>query len=311
LSSIVLSLGFLFIAYLSWQAWPLLTSQAAQARWSLFTISALLGMTSILITAWYFYKLLEKFQGALPQRLCLNMFYFSLIAKYIPGKIWTLVSQRLLSQGQVSRASIILANLELTATQINNTLCVGVTLLLFLYHQYALLVSITIIAAITCYSLSVSCAMHKLSGKFLSVLRKTKRFRDLNLAGLHCHPRFSKFGLTVFFIASLIGFAASHFFMLLSLFSLDIDSALFYTALLALSWIIGVITLISPAGMGIRELIFIVLAQLSSQQVDQQLLAAIAVVSRLWIIAYEITSVALLFLVNKYFPAQPTASLDA
>jgi len=259
-------------------------------------------------TSWYFFKLLEKFHGPLAWRMSLNMYYFSQIAKYIPGKIWSMLFQGLIGQGRISTTSIVLANVELTATQINNTLFTGLALILFLNHQFIALVLVLIIGAALCYTLSVSCLINKLSARLINLLRKTKRFQHWKMNTDGCHPQFRKIDLIVFFLVFCACAAISHVVLLLSIFSFDTQTAIFYAALLILSWIIGVVVMISPAGMGIRELIFIVLAQLSSQQIDQQTLAAIAVVTRLWMIAYELLGVALLYLFNKRFPQRQTSS---
>ena len=294
--------GFVFIAYLLKQGWPVLHKQLSQIRWDLFLTSIVIALCGSVITSFYFHKLLEKFHGPLPSRLCINMYFFSQIAKYIPGKIWALIFQGLIGRGHVSGSTIILANVELTATQINNTLCTGLVLILYLQAHYALALLVLIITAAGCYMISVSCFIKKTSGRLLSILRKTKKYQHLDIHTLTCQHRFHTGWLMAFFVLFCAAAAVSHFAMLLSLFSFSTQTAMFYTALLTLSWIIGVITLISPAGMGVRELIFIVLAQVSSQQLDQQTLAAIAVVTRLWMIVYEMLGVSLLYLINKRFP---------
>jgi hypothetical protein len=275
------------------QGWPILLAQLARTSFSMLALSLIVALAGALATSLYFYKLLQKFQGHIDVLLCLNMFFFGQIAKYIPGKVWTLVFQGFLGQGRARPSSIILANIDLTALQINNSTCVGLSLLFFLSGQYLLLVACVIVAGLFCHLLSISCFIPKL------IHRLSSRIKQLAKLDSSCQPAISARHSLSFFVLHFITMALGHALLLLAVFAMSPSEALFYTALLALSWVIGMVTLISPAGMGIREMAFILLANIGTHSVDLQTLAAIAVVTRLWMIMQELTANLLLYLYNK------------
>ena len=70
--------------------------------------------------------------------------------------------------------------------------------------------------------------------------------------------------------------------------------------------------MISPAGLGIREIVFIFLAQSSGQSASVEVLAAIAVVARFWLVLQELIGVAIAHFYSAYGPEHSAeASIDA
>ena len=78
--------------------------------------------------------------------------------------------------------------------------------------------------------------------------------------------------------------------------------ALTYVAFLGLSWVAGALTLIAPAGIGVREFVFILLAQTMEENVDLEVLAAIAIVARCWLIVQELIGVILVYIYFSFSP---------
>ena len=67
------------------------------------------------------------------------------------------------------------------------------------------------------------------------------------------------------------------------------------TALLLLSWLVGALAFVFPAGIGVRELVFVALAGIVSQTPHAGLFAGAALASRLVQILSDIVGVLLFF----------------
>jgi len=88
------------------------------------------------------------------------------------------------------------------------------------------------------------------------------------------------------------------FLVLSASFGLSIREASGYIAFLGLSWIVGILAFFVPAGMGVREGIFILLAKHAGIDVTIETLVSIAVITRLWLIIQEIGGASIIFLRN-------------
>ena len=82
--------------------------------------------------------------------------------------------------------------------------------------------------------------------------------------------------------------------MLRAAFDMSTNDAAVFTGYLGLSWIFGVVTIISPSGMGTRELFFILVARAFETDVTVETITAIAVFSRGWLITQDILGAAIL-----------------
>lgn len=290
---LVFIVGVAFIVYLCWQSRAVIAALIPNIDVGLFLLSIIIALLGTLVTSLFFHRLLHKYHQDTELKLTIDMYFFGQLAKYIPGKVWSLVFQRLLSQGQISSSSIVLSNIDLTILQINNSVVVGACLILALGHWYGYMVSVVLLGFVTCHYLSTSCFNERC---VVFASRWIHRFAKLNIA---CDPRISLLQSLSFYSLFVIANVVSNVFLLISVFGLGLQQALFYTGLFALSWVVGVITMVSPAGMGVRELVFIFLAKLTGQQVDDASLAAIATIARLWMIFQEISSAALLYAYNN------------
>ncbi|MBE9563224.1 MAG: hypothetical protein IMF12_10225 [Proteobacteria bacterium] len=73
-----------------------------------------------------------------------------------------------------------------------------------------------------------------------------------------------------------------------------------YIAYLGIAWIVGVLSFFIPGGMGVRELVFVILANSVSNEVSLEMLSSIAVISRFWIILQELTGISLILIWDFY-----------
>ena len=107
-----------------------------------------------------------------------------------------------------------------------------------------------------------------------------------------------------FYVAFLLSYLVSHWLFLYALMEVSWHEYVWFTACLALAWVLGVITLVFPGGIGIREFVFIVSAGQLPDAPDLEVLGTIAVFSRLWLICQELLGVVFISGLNYCKPYQ-------
>ena len=86
---------------------------------------------------------------------------------------------------------------------------------------------------------------------------------------------------------------------IMGLLVIDLFDAFILVGYLAIAWMVGTVTLITPAGLGIREVVFVLLIQQSHPGFDTATLALLALGLRLWQISHELLGAALVALVAQ------------
>jgi hypothetical protein len=106
-------------------------------------------------------------------------------------------------------------------------------------------------------------------------------------------PKINNLVIILIGVFNLVTFLLANFLMMQSSFGFTAAEASPYIAYFGIAWVVGALSFIFPAGIGVREITFIFLAQVFSQgqPVAIEALAAIAVVYRLWQILLEFGSI--------------------
>jgi len=113
--------------------------------------------------------------------------------------------------------------------------------------------------------------------------------------GRRCKPAFGRFSIAVYYcVVSVIGLLA-YYLMIHAVFGFFVREALTLAAYLILAWVAGVLAFIVPAGVGVREFLFIAFAAYMVPTISMEMLAAIAVISRIWQILQEIAAAFVIF----------------
>ena len=122
--------GFAFLVYLAWSGWPELRTllQRLNLRWSILALLALLAANGG--AAAVFAGLSRRDLGvvASPGELA-GSFLMSQTAKYVPGRIWSVVLQAIVLRSRLSVAHLMLANTELALITLLLTLGTAVAFL--------------------------------------------------------------------------------------------------------------------------------------------------------------------------------------
>jgi len=288
-------IGLIFLATLVVHSWDKLQHLLTKIHWYLFILSVLIGYLGNLFTSLFFKELLHKYGVGVTTHLTHKIFFYAQIAKYIPGKVWVLFYQAMLVKKVGATSSLVFANLDLTAISILISAAIA-TSLIALSHNLVLSGVFFFIGLLLCVLVGKSCYL------FASINYLFSYFKRLKNEFGTCHTEVKTLKIVMYYTLFWSTYLASGFLMMFATFDFSMAQSASYIAYLGLAWIVGVLSFFVPGGMGIREFIFIVLAQSMSQNISLELLAVIAVMSRFWIILQELSGVILIFIWDFYNP---------
>jgi hypothetical protein len=281
LRSALFLLGIGFLAALIWHSRHELLKLSATVQWPLFALSVLVGTAGYIISGTFFRELLHKYGAEVDARTSRRMVLYSQIIKYIPGRVWPLLYQAALLKGIRSSSAVVFANLDFMMMSVAMVISVSISLLL-LYNIPG--------GAFLCFAAGLlpflACA--KLCHVFMGIRNLLSYFKNFSTMDHHCRNTFGTVKIILFYILFSLTYSLSHFLMLSAIFNFSSAQTSTYIAYLGLGWVVGALTLLVPAGIGVKEFIFVMMAQTATDAPDLTLLTAIAVVSRLWIIAQEL-----------------------
>jgi hypothetical protein len=291
-SIVLMTAGTVFILVLVVQSRDQLVALLHSADWLLLAASALVGISSMIVTSIFFGYLLEKHALVLPSQDVNKMFFYGQIAKYIPGKIWGILYQTTAVNIEGATKAIGAANVDLmiisiitsismAAALIANEMSIYLAIVMFFAGMYA-----TVIASNS--SLSGNAVGWMIDKVGIGTSRKTHEQK--HRSAITATPIIIYY--TMIWITSLL----AYYLMMHAVFSFTFGEVVTYVAYLMLAWVVGVFAFLAPAGLGVRELIFITFGAYMIPDVEVSMLATIALVSRLWQVLQELCAAAVIFI---------------
>ena len=245
--------------------------------------SILVGWITTIATAQIFVVLVQKHIPQVSVTAVLSGFYYSQIAKYIPGRAAALLVQRSFLKGPNATGAVLIANIEITAITAFSAGAAAVALLLLKSSPVA-----SLFLALTAICVAACLIHHRWlsrAARRVPILRKffepetdrtngSSATQSLLLgAGILILP--AAMTWTIVYFGLHFGGSAS----------LSISSSLL------ISWIGALVIFIFPAGIGVREFLFLGIGNLLDHTVGAQALAEIAVVTRFVQVAVDVSSV--------------------
>ncbi|NKB38877.1 MAG: hypothetical protein GKR93_17225 [Gammaproteobacteria bacterium] len=285
--------GLLFVFSLVWKSWEEIRNLLESVKPMLFILSILVGLFGTLTVSVFFNRLLAKNGVILSDRLAVKIYLVGQIAKYIPGKIWGIAYQISHVAGAKAATGVVLANMENMFIVIYMTSLTALILLsIFVEYFYTLgIVVLGIAGFLFIYRTGIILRIVKL---LLQVIGQQNFAPE---AGECKKPGYIE-GF-VFCLVFCSAYAFSYILMLEAVFDHTYSEAFIYIALLSVAWIGGVLTILVPAGMGVRELIFVAFASQVIPEQSMESVVFIAVVTRFWQLIQELTIMPLLFFLRS------------
>lgn len=287
----LLILGLLFIAILIFHSWKEIQHILKETNPELFVLSILCAFTGNLILTILFRNSLRKYGCEITTCMTNKLFFYGQIAKYVPGKIWSIVFQKSLIEKAGTMRAILFSNIDLLAISMVINATIALCLILFnISLAFPLLIYVT--GVIACIIVSRSRLISKLASAILMKFKQLEKDTPLHKNTLN------NMFITICYSATWFSYLIAWFLVLSASFGLSIKESSVYIAFLCLSWIIGILAFFVPVGMGVREGVFIALARYAGIDAPLETLAAIAVITRLWLIIQDIGGASIIFLRN-------------
>jgi hypothetical protein len=272
LAALLAGLGFL-----CWMLWTILRNPAVSLRVvspAGFLAALIIGVAANAVIGTLFSDLVAKLAPAVPSRRRLASYYLSQLAKYIPGRVAALLIQSATLNTRRSMTITLVTNIELMAIAAWGCTAAAIACAL-LSSNPALAVIVGGIGAL------VAVWLIRIDWRPAMRLgwRITGRTFDGDSVAVSERPPL----LRALFLAlgSIVLPAATMFVLLAYGFPYGNERALSLTSALLLSWVGGSLAVIFPAGIGIREFLFIGIGHLIAPAPPAEQMAAIALLSRL------------------------------
>lgn len=286
--------GLAFFLALVFQSRQETQAILARIHWPLFLLSVLIAVADNILFSILFQQLLLKYNFPLRYTQVGQMYFLGQMAKYIPGRFWSVLYHATFVDAPGATGAMLAANLDLTAVTLLRNIFIAAALLLF-FQQAWWAGAAFLVGAIAFWYLSRSCWITRI---FAIVLRFF-HLRGITLRA--CVENLS--GKTAFLINSgtWAAFLAANFMVMRAALGFTWEQSALYIAYFGLAWVIGVLSFVVPAGFGIRELVFVLLAQNfgHTQALSTETLAAIAIVYRFWQICHEIGGLGVGIFLNR------------
>jgi len=290
LSFVLLICGVGFILALVVHSWEKIEGLLIAANWHLFFWSVMLGIAGNVLTSVLFRYLLVKHGLTLPYKMTHKLFFYAQIAKYIPGKIWGIVYQTSSVYREGAALSITGANIDLMIISIAANLAIALAIISLDFASsiaiavFLLGMGATILVACSCF---VGNAIDWSFGKI--------RADYVAKYGQRCRPVRRIFPIVAYyFLVSIIGLLG-YYLMIHAVFGFSVNEVLTFVAYLILAWVVSVFAFIVPAGVGVREFLFIAFGAYMVPTMPMEILATIAVISRLWQVLQDIAAASVIF----------------
>jgi len=270
--------ALLFVLFLLWTQRNELAIwlKTLHAGWA-FIAFVVLSLSNV-IAARIFSVLLASHQETIPPTTSYtSVFLVGQLGKYLPGRIWGIAQQISLLDKTAGATSVIVANLEVFILIFAATSAVGFSMLATtIWGLVAGLITLLI-------SMSLLSLLPAHLGAVLKLVQKTatwlpQRLQKLFRAQQICHSvNMSQWTLPWLLTGFCVSFALGWFFLFYGAVDLPWLQAVSITAALALSTILGMLSML-PGGLGVREAGIIGLGL--SIGLDGGLLASSAVAAR-------------------------------
>lgn len=284
---VLLSLaGLAILVWVVWSEWTLLMQTLRGLDAGLSLISLVLLCCANFCIAVLFMGIARHVGVREATRLEIMATYLvSQVAKYLPGKVWSVAMQSLYLGNRVGNVQLVLVNIELAFVALVLTTVIGLALLAGLQSSYVVGMLVLVMGAV---------AIQWMLARGLMVAMALWLVRKLRIGLQYSQeqsPYEDSWRAKVALFLLLIIFASLYIagWGLLSgpAIGQDLNQAMLLVAVMALSYVIGMLSLV-PAGLGVRELAMIVLGGLG--QLDPSLVAAIALVTRAMLIALDVVT---------------------
>jgi len=293
LKSVLLSIGVLFLLYLFFQSRHDILFHLGRTNLAFLALSLIVALAGNGVQSLLFRDLMKKYGVPLDGSRALRLFFYGQIAKYIPGRVWSVIMQRMLIDRGGSLMALVHANID----QMIFSICI---MSLISLNFLAAAGEVTLLFGGTLVAAGMAVAMMKSRTMARVTRRMIRHFRAHETIACQEYGFIDGGRITSYFVVNLISALAAYYLLFYAVFGLGLRESAFYISCLGLAWLVGAITLVVPAGIGVREGVFIALARYAESELQTELLVSIAVIVRCWVILQDLGGAALIYFLTAW-----------
>ncbi len=259
-------------------------------NWTLFLPSLVFFFLYKLLQAslWHYITVLNG--AAISYKGGVKAYLYSILGKYIPGKVFMLLArippyqEKGVSAGKITMCFL----LENVCTILGAGMLFILSLFMFPmeeFQQYKWLTIVLIIVFIICINPAIL-------NFFLGLLEKIvkKKVSRIQIT----YPQMLK--VVLLFVLNWVIYGAGFYLMICSFYPLPISRWLYVSGVYALSCIAGILAIFSPSGLGVREGVMLLGLGLV---MDHNMAVMLSLIARLWADVSELSLVGIVFIVDK------------
>jgi len=293
----------IIIASIGWIVWMIspeissLLLYTSDIHYSFIPVTLGIGVFAHIFHIYGFQSLLQAHQEKPVNILTTARFWSgSQIARYLPGRIFGIAYQLSLAEKEINKIALVHANISFMYIDIlsNTSLAAAI---FFFYYDY-IWISLIIIAISFISALYIAPEKIVNTG-IIHILRLFPHLENKIIKQNLTQPISDKRAISIGFISNMIAILFNLFswWSLLYIFPLlPKDNMVILWCCYMLAWIIGFIIILIPAGLGIRENVFIYLGKMF---VSTPVLVALSIIARIWFILIDIVLYILVFLIYQ------------
>ncbi len=273
-SSIIIFVSLIFITYYLWSK-SLLDFSVFQFNTS-FVLSLLFLFMGFFVSGLSWWYSLKVHQVDIDVKKAVSSHGLPIFAKYIPGKVWTVLGRASKVATVTNKGIAFLSFISLKEQFVY--LLTGIIISVYpIYAVYGLgyFFYLVLLSGVGLYLIIFNKLIHKLVTKILSMILK----KELDIP-LISHK--NGLSLSVFNILLWLNWTLAFYFFAGSMENFTLNLAFVFP----ISVVYGVLAIVMPGGIGVRE--GIIAAFLTVSGMDVEIATTISVASRLWFILGEL-----------------------
>jgi uncharacterized membrane protein YbhN (UPF0104 family) len=254
LAQLLLVAGLVFVAISVRSLWHGSHIDFGRIYWPALVAAAAIAFVAILVAASVWLLILRRL-GIEPRARWAGIYMQAQLGKYIPGSVWQYAGRAALGRGEgiPPRAATVSLTLELAGSVVAAALVASLT-------------GGVIAFAATAGAAIVGVGIWPHARRRLARLRRTQSSAVLRAA----------FETTLYYVPIWLLLGLCFWLTARSLFSLSFKDVGFYTGAFTVAWLIGLVAVFAPGGLGVREAVLVALLRSRTGTADAVLLATVS-----------------------------------
>ena len=296
---------FVFLGKMVWDNWNQVKDVPFTLQLIPFILSILIFAFSYFIQIWAWYLITLKLKIAVSFPETIKSWFYSQLGKYLPGKVWLLLSRFYFyeSKGMSRKWISVALYLEMVAVIVAAAL-IFLASLIFLNEIELFCPKSQLLWLVPGFILVAFIFLHPwVLQKILNwVLVRLSR-EPISLSISYLDVLWILFICVVAWLVGGLGF----YLFVDSMYPVALQSILFLTGALAISSTLGLIAIFAPSGLGVREG---ALVYLLSFMMSTPVAVIISILTRLWMTFIEIGLIGVIYLFDKFEKRQKRKEHD-